>query len=142
MGIGSSPGQTGGIGGQTFGGGGIIGFRPDVPKKSILVYKTKSKYNEWEFVYDPIIEQTTIPGGNNGGNMGQNGLNGTSNGLNGNGVVGLGNNSSFGGGNNGSNGSSGGGSFGNNSNSGTGNSSGNGNSSGGNNSNPPSSPND
>jgi hypothetical protein len=47
--------------GQTFGGGGIIGFSPDSPKQSILVYKTKNHYNEWEFVYDPLADRLTIP---------------------------------------------------------------------------------
>lgn len=50
--------------GQTFGGAGIIGFSPNSPKQSILIYKTKTKYDEWEFVYDPIVEQKTVQGGN------------------------------------------------------------------------------
>jgi type II secretory pathway pseudopilin PulG len=58
-------GSTTGLNGQTFGGGGIIGFSPNSPKQSILVYKKKNHYNEWEFVYDPIIEQM-IQGGNTG----------------------------------------------------------------------------
>ena len=40
-----------GSGSQTFGGAGIIGVSPNSPKQSILVYKEKSHYNEWEFVY-------------------------------------------------------------------------------------------
>jgi type II secretory pathway pseudopilin PulG len=56
------PGQPG-QNGQTFGGAGIIGFSPNSPKKSILIYKTKDHYNEWEFVYDPISEQMMTPGG-------------------------------------------------------------------------------
>jgi len=52
--------------GQTFGGAGIIGFSPNSPKQSILIYKTKTKYDEWEFVYDPIIEQRTIQTGATG----------------------------------------------------------------------------
>jgi type II secretory pathway pseudopilin PulG len=59
--IGSTTGQTG----QTFGGAGIIGFSPTSPKQSILVYKKKNHYNEWEFVYDPISDQT-MQGGNTG----------------------------------------------------------------------------
>ena len=47
--------------GQTFGGGAIIGFSPNSPKQSILVYKTKNHYNEWEFVYDPLADGITIP---------------------------------------------------------------------------------
>jgi len=51
------PGSTTGLSGQTFGGGPIIGFSPNSPKQSIMVYKKKNHYNEWEFVYDPIAEQ-------------------------------------------------------------------------------------
>jgi type II secretory pathway pseudopilin PulG len=57
--------------GQTFGGGGIIGFSPVSPKKSILVYKKKNHYNEWEFTYDPISDMQTTSGGNGGGSIGQ-----------------------------------------------------------------------
>ena len=39
---------------QTFGGGGIIGFSPASPKQSILIYKKKNHYNEWEFLYSPL----------------------------------------------------------------------------------------
>ncbi len=53
--------------GQTFGGAGIIGFSPNSPKQSIMVYKKKDHYNEWEFVYDPIAEQMMMQGGNLGG---------------------------------------------------------------------------
>jgi len=48
---------TGSATGQTFGGVGIIGFSPNRPKQSIMVYKKKNHYNEWEFVYDPQAEQ-------------------------------------------------------------------------------------
>jgi hypothetical protein len=40
--------------GRTFGGGGIIGFSPKSSKQAIMIYKTKSHYNEWEFVYTPL----------------------------------------------------------------------------------------
>jgi len=56
--------------GQTFGGAGIIGFSPASPKKSILIYKKKNHYNEWEFTYDPISDAPTISGGN-AGSIGQ-----------------------------------------------------------------------
>jgi type II secretory pathway pseudopilin PulG len=62
---GSATGQPG----QTFGGMGIIGFSPNSPKQSIMVYKTKNHYNEWEFVYDPIAEQ--MMQGGNAGTIGQ-----------------------------------------------------------------------
>jgi type II secretory pathway pseudopilin PulG len=48
--------------GQTFGGAGIIGFSPNSPKQSIMVYKKKNHYNEWEFVYDPMVEQMMMQG--------------------------------------------------------------------------------
>ena len=53
--------------GQTFGGGGIIGFSPASTKQSILIYKKKFHYNEWEFTYDPISDAQTISGGNAAG---------------------------------------------------------------------------
>ena len=55
-------GQTG----QTFGGAGIIGFSPASPKQSVLVYKKKNHYNEWEFTYDPLSDMQTMSGGNTG----------------------------------------------------------------------------
>ena len=48
------------FGGQTFGGGGIIGVSPMSPKPSILVYKKKSHYNEWEFLYSPLSERGMV----------------------------------------------------------------------------------
>jgi type II secretory pathway pseudopilin PulG len=62
----TTTGSTTGLSGQTFGGGPIIGFSPNSPKQSIMVYKKKNHYNEWEFVYDPIAEQLTQQGGNTG----------------------------------------------------------------------------
>ena len=59
---GTGSGQTG----QTFGGAGIIGFSPASPKQSILVYKKKNHYNEWEFTYDPLSDMQTMSGGNTG----------------------------------------------------------------------------
>jgi hypothetical protein len=58
-----------GLTGQTFGGAGIIGFEPAGTKLAILVYKKKTHYNEWEFVYDPLSEMRTQSG--NTGNIGQ-----------------------------------------------------------------------
>jgi type II secretory pathway pseudopilin PulG len=55
---------------QTFGGGGIIGVSPDSSKQSILVYKTKSHYNEWEFVYSPLMDMM-MQGTGNTGTIGQ-----------------------------------------------------------------------
>jgi type II secretory pathway pseudopilin PulG len=74
---------------QTFGGGGIVGFSPDSAKQSILVYKTKTHYNEWEFVYSPLLDQM-MQGGGNLGTIGQPaGGNSTGFGTNGSGTGGF-----------------------------------------------------
>lgn len=52
--------------GQTFGGAGIVGFSPGADKPSIITYKTKNRYNEWEFTYDPAMDMKTVSGGNAG----------------------------------------------------------------------------
>jgi type II secretory pathway pseudopilin PulG len=44
------------VAGPTFGGAGIVGFSPASPKPSILVYKKKTHYNEWEFTYSPLSD--------------------------------------------------------------------------------------
>lgn len=51
---------------QTFGGGGIIGFSPASEKSSILIYKKKDHFNEWEFLYSPQQDQAMMQGGNLG----------------------------------------------------------------------------
>jgi type II secretory pathway pseudopilin PulG len=52
-----APGSIAGSTGPTFGGAGIMGFAPTSPKQSLMTYKKKNHYNEWEFVYDPLAEQ-------------------------------------------------------------------------------------
>jgi type II secretory pathway pseudopilin PulG len=74
LGASGASGQTGDSGGAAssgpaFGGLGIVGFSPNSPKQSILVYKKKNHYNEWEFVYDPATERTMV--GGNAGTIGQ-----------------------------------------------------------------------
>jgi type II secretory pathway pseudopilin PulG len=96
-GSGSGPGN--GFSG-TFGGAGIIGFSPGSPKQSILVYKKKNHYNEWEFTYDPAMEQMTM--GTGGAGLGAQPISGSSNPIGGN--SGFGNNSSGFGNNNNSTG--------------------------------------
>lgn len=76
-----------GLTGQTFGGAGIIGFEPASSKSAILIYKKKTHYNEWEFVYDPLQEMQTIPGSS--GNIGQPAGN-TTNPIGGSGIGGAG----------------------------------------------------
>jgi type II secretory pathway pseudopilin PulG len=41
---------------MALGAGPMIGIRPSKAMASILVYKTKSNYEEWEFVYDPAAD--------------------------------------------------------------------------------------
>ncbi len=109
--------------GQTFGGAGLVGVEPASPKQSILIYKKKDHYNQWEFTYTPLADMTTQAGGNagmigqpvGGGVNGANGTNGSSNGFGGTGF-GPSNNgfggSGFGGTNNGSGGANNGPGFG------------------------------
>ena len=63
--------------GQTFGGGGIIGVTVPSPKQSILIYKKKTHYNEWEFLYSQLQDMQMLTGGNNNalGQTGAPGLN-------------------------------------------------------------------
>ncbi|MGA2753870.1 MAG: hypothetical protein ABSE53_08880 [Terracidiphilus sp.] len=63
---GTSSNSGSGSGAPTFGGAGIIGFSPASDRTSILVYKKKQHYNEWEFTYDPLSDVKTIGGGNTG----------------------------------------------------------------------------
>jgi type II secretory pathway pseudopilin PulG len=63
---GGGTGTSSSTGGPTFGGAGIIGFSPASPNASILVYKKKQHYNEWEFTYDPLSDMQTVGGGNTG----------------------------------------------------------------------------
>ncbi len=63
---GTDSGSSGLGSGQTFGGGGIIGYSPAISKPSILTYKKKNHYNEWEFTYSPLMDQQMMGGGNTG----------------------------------------------------------------------------
>jgi type II secretory pathway pseudopilin PulG len=75
--------------GQTFGGGGIVGFSPQSPKQSILVYKKKNHYNEWEFLYSQLTDQQQMTGGTGlTGQPGAGGLGGP--GIGGSGIGGSG----------------------------------------------------
>lgn len=106
---------TGITGGQMMGGGGIIGVEPVSPKQSLLVYKKKDHYNQWEFTYTPLMDMMQQAGA--GGMMGtpNTGLNG-SQGMPGSSGTGTGtfggSTGSFGGGGGNTFGGSGGGGFG------------------------------
>ncbi len=52
--------QTSSSGAAISGGGAIMGFAPASLKESILIYKTKDHYNEWEFVYDPASDRSVF----------------------------------------------------------------------------------
>jgi type II secretory pathway pseudopilin PulG len=79
-GIGGSSGSNGSFGsnststasgsssGQTFGGAGVIGVTIPSDKQSILIYKKQEHYNQWEFVYDPLIDSVAMLGGGAAGN--------------------------------------------------------------------------
>lgn len=62
--FGSSPqpssgifGSSGGLTGQTFGGGPIIGVASTSEKRSVKAFNDKDHYNEWEFIYDPTMDR-------------------------------------------------------------------------------------
>src|SRR5271166_1840263 len=64
----STPGQTGnnntifgntGVGGQTFGGGAIVGVASKSKDPTIRVINQKKTYDEWLFVYSPLMDRTT-----------------------------------------------------------------------------------
>ena len=96
----SSTSSTSGSSGPIVGGAGIIGFEPASPKQSILVYKKKNHYNEWEFTYDPLSDLKTIGGGSTGlgGQPGSNTTGGTGIGGTGIGSTGIGGGTGVGGG--------------------------------------------
>ncbi len=54
-------GQSGG--GQTFGGGGIVGVATTNPGESVRIYNKKNHYNEWLFAYNPAQDRGGIPTG-------------------------------------------------------------------------------
>jgi type II secretory pathway pseudopilin PulG len=45
-----------GVGGQTFGGGGIVGVASKSNDPTIRIYNKKKTYDEWMFVYTPMME--------------------------------------------------------------------------------------
>jgi type II secretory pathway pseudopilin PulG len=63
-------------GAPAFGGGPVVGVSPESKDKSLIVYNGKDHYNEWQFVYDPRMEQQmagvagAVPGGIPAGQVG------------------------------------------------------------------------
>jgi hypothetical protein len=66
---GSPTGMSGtGTSATTFGGGGpIVGFTLPVDKASLVDYKLQTRYNKWEFNYDPTEDQAQALAGLSGG---------------------------------------------------------------------------
>ncbi|HUI83979.1 MAG TPA: hypothetical protein VL240_07140 [Candidatus Binatia bacterium] len=62
----SQPGGTGSIfgqnpgGDQTFGGGAIVGVASMSKDPTIRLYNKKKKYNEWVFIYNPMMDQQNV----------------------------------------------------------------------------------
>lgn len=49
--------STGDNNGPTLGGGPIVGVGIPVAKASLILYKKQKRYNQWEFVYNPLEDQ-------------------------------------------------------------------------------------
>ena len=57
----SSPfGQNSAGGNQTFGGGAIVGVASLSKDPTIRLYNKKKKYNEWQFIYDPMSDRANV----------------------------------------------------------------------------------
>jgi type II secretory pathway pseudopilin PulG len=69
----------GGTSATTFGGGGpIVGFTLPIDKPSLVLYKHQTRYNKWEFNYDPAEDQAqALAGLTNGASTGGVPTNGT-----------------------------------------------------------------
>ena len=61
----NAPGQTGsnntifgnsGVGGQTFGGGAIVGVASKSKDTTIRIFNKKKTYDEWVFIYNPMMD--------------------------------------------------------------------------------------
>lgn len=49
-----------GVGGQTFGGGAIVGVASLSQDPTIRIFNKKQKYNEWVFVYSPMLDRQNV----------------------------------------------------------------------------------
>jgi type II secretory pathway pseudopilin PulG len=58
---GNSPfGQNTTGGAQTFGGGAIVGVASLSKDPTIRIYNKKKTYNEWQFIYNPVMDQANV----------------------------------------------------------------------------------
>lgn len=56
-----APGSSSSAGGnQTFGGGAIVGVASLCKDPTIRIYNKKKKYNEWQFIYDPMSDRPNV----------------------------------------------------------------------------------
>ncbi len=65
------PNQPDGAGAQNAVGGGIAGVASTFDGPTIKIYRERSKYNEWEFVYNPLANQPKLPAGAANNPLGQ-----------------------------------------------------------------------
>ncbi len=56
----SAFGQGSAGGNQTFGGGAIVGVASVSKDPTIRIYNKKKKYNEWQFIYDPMSDRANV----------------------------------------------------------------------------------
>src|SRR5208283_5931737 len=47
-------------GNQTFGGGAIVGVASLSKDPTIRIYNKKKTYNEWQFIYNPMMDQVNV----------------------------------------------------------------------------------
>ncbi len=52
--------STAGGSNQTFGGGAIVGVASVSKDPTIRLFNKKKKYNEWQFIYDPMSDRTNV----------------------------------------------------------------------------------
>ena len=57
---GNAFGQNPAGGNQTFGGGAIVGVASLSKDPTIRIYNKKKKYNEWQFIYDPMSDRPNV----------------------------------------------------------------------------------
>jgi type II secretory pathway pseudopilin PulG len=57
---GTTFGSNSGGNGQTFGGGAIVGVASLSKDPTIRIYNKKKTYNEWQFIYNPMMDQTNV----------------------------------------------------------------------------------
>jgi type II secretory pathway pseudopilin PulG len=88
---------------KVFGGGPIVGVASTSKNKTIRIYNKKTKYNEWQFIYDPTADRGGLittpyqtPLQNFGNQSLQPGQNGSQSGTNSNSAFGNSSGSSFG----------------------------------------------